>query len=93
MTIIDKQRIDAVRVLEGLGYAFAGDEWKAPDGAAPSFIRSADMMHWLLMRRADELTDCEEGSAEECELEAIADVLEAYESIRWPEGKIPGGKG
>src|ERR1700730_16532844 len=26
-------------------------------------------------------------------LKAIADVLEAYEAKRWPEGKEPGGKG
>jgi len=26
-------------------------------------------------------------------LAALADVIEAYERQRWPEGKIPGGKG
>jgi hypothetical protein len=32
MTNIDKQRIAAVRTLEGLGFTFAGGEWKAPEG-------------------------------------------------------------
>jgi hypothetical protein len=36
MSTIDKQRIAAVRKLEQLGYAFAGDDWMRPasdDGA------------------------------------------------------------
>jgi hypothetical protein len=93
MTNIDKQRVAAVRTLEALGYTFASSEWKAPGTAAPSMVPSADAMHGLLMRRADALAGCTEGSDKERELEAITDALENYEVIRWPEGKIPGGKG
>jgi hypothetical protein len=52
-----------------------------------------DAMHALLVKRADELVGCIEGSAEEAELAALVEVIEAYESQRWPLGKVPGGKG
>jgi hypothetical protein len=45
------------------------------------------------MARADEHGGCTEGSDEEKELETIVNAIKAYEAKRWPEGKIPGGKG
>jgi hypothetical protein len=93
MSTIDKQRIAAVRVLEVYGYTFAAGEWHPPATAAPSFIPSTDAMHGMLMRCADALVGCTEGSDEEVQLKAIVDAIEAYEAVRWPEGKIAGGKG
>jgi hypothetical protein len=61
--------------------------------ARPRLLSVADAMHALLIRRADELQGCAEGSAEEAELGSIADALTAYELMRWPEGRIQGGKG
>ena len=55
--------------------------------------RVTDAMHATLVARADALVGCTENSPEEAELAALADVIEAYEAQRWPEGKIPGGKG
>lgn len=52
-----------------------------------------DRMHVLLVTRADVLEGCTEGSPKEAELAALADAIEAYEAVRWPEGKEPGGKG
>ena len=60
---------------------------------AELFGREADAMHALLIKRADELVGCTEGSPEEEELRSLADVIEAYEAKRWPSGKVAGGKG
>jgi hypothetical protein len=52
-----------------------------------------DKMHSLLMDRADALMGCIEGSPEKAELAVLTDIIEGYESQRWPLGRIPGGKG
>jgi hypothetical protein len=94
MSTIDKQRIAAVRKLERLSYTFAAGDWIHPasDGEA---IRSSITveLHALLVKRTDDLEACTEGSREERELAAIVRAIEAYEAVRWPTGKIAGGKG
>jgi hypothetical protein len=95
MSNIDKQRIAAVRKLEQLGYTFADGDWHAPRGlatAAPTSVQ-ADAMYAVLVQRADALEGCREGSEEERELAAITVAIEAYETLRWPTGKVEGGKG
>ena len=47
---------------------------------AQLFGREADAMHAVLVKRADELVGCIEGSPEEEELRALADVIDAYEA-------------
>jgi len=93
MSTIDKQRIAAVRKLEQLGYTFAGDDWMHPTNAAATAPAITDALHALLVKRADELESCTEGSNEERELEAITDAIEAYEAIRWPLGRTQDGRG
>ena len=94
MSTIDKQRIAAVRKLQQLGYTFAGDDWmhSATDAAAiaPTIT---DELHTMLVKRADDLEGCPAGSDEERELAAIERAIAAYEAVRWPTGKIAGGKG
>lgn len=50
-------------------------------------------MHHLLFARADKLIGGTDGSADQGELEAIVEAIEAYEAVRWPDGKVTGGKG
>jgi hypothetical protein len=93
MSNIDKQRVAAVRKLERFN-TFAGD-WHPPAGvtAVTPTSAQADAMHALLVQRADALEGCTEGSKEERELAAITDAIEAYETLRWPTGKVDGGNG
>jgi hypothetical protein len=93
---IDRQRIAAVRALKALGFSYQNGTWLPPVPTSAQLlplIPEVDAMHGALMRRADALAGCTEGSDQAAELEAIADVLEAYEAKRWPDGKEPGGKG
>jgi len=62
-------------------------------GPVAHLTDAADAMHAALVKRADDLMGCLEGSPEEAELASIVDAIEAYEALRWPQGKIPGGKG
>jgi len=64
-----------------------------PSEAVSHPAEVTDRMHGLLMNRADALMGCLEDSAEDAELAALTNSIEAYERQRWPEGKIPGGKG
>ena len=108
MSNIDKQRIAAVRKLEALGYSYQDGEWvpaSVPSAAAAlhrprvdrpdihARVLASDVMHITLVQRADALEGCTEGSEEEAEPKVIVDAIEVYEAVRWPDGKIPGGKG
>jgi hypothetical protein len=94
MSQVDRRRISAVRTLEALGYSFHADRWHPPL-LAPAQRRwtEADALHRLLVQRADTLIGCTDGSADQDELEVIGEAIEAYEAVRWPDGKIAGGKG
>ena len=45
-------------------------------------------MHALLIKRADDLVGCTDGSPEEEELRTLADVIDAHEAKRRPSGKV-----
>ena len=85
--------------LEALGFRFKAGEWLPPPATATtplSWLANADDLRGALMRRADALAGCTEGSREEAELQGIADLIESYEAQRWPLGRdpnVPHGKG
>jgi hypothetical protein len=81
---IDRQRIAAVQDLEALGYRYHSGEWLPPAAPPLPLTWEADAMHGALMRHADALAGCADGSQEEMELKAIVDLLEDYESKCWP---------
>ena len=93
MSEIDCQRIAAVRMLEAFGYSFRDGEWIQGHVSNVAVEAEADAMHLLLVQRADALIGCTDGSADQDELEAIGEAIEAYEAVRWPDGKADGGKG
>lgn len=95
MSEIDRQRISAVNAMEALGYTFNGIEWNAPGRGtgAQAMHDEADAMHALLVLRADKIEGYAENSEEETEFGMLCEVIETYEAKRWPEGKVPGGKG
>lgn len=69
------------------------EAWARRGWLVADLTEEADAMHALLVKRADKLVGGIEDSEEYRELGAMANAVEAYESKRWPEGKIPGGKG
>jgi hypothetical protein len=89
---IDRQRIEAVRFLEARGFRFSlGSGWSG--GQLRASVTVLDAMHSALIRQADALEGCAAGSDEEAELEDLVNLIGAYEAVRWPAGKIAGGKG
>jgi hypothetical protein len=94
MSNIDRQRIAAVKHMEALGYTFSEGDWRAPGPTAPVLLDEADAMHALLVLRVDKLGGCcTEGSDESAEFARISETIRSYEAKRWPDGKVPGGKG
>src|SRR4029077_7272088 len=87
MNNLDKQIMAAARDLDVFAHGGFTPGW------AELLQTPADKMHALLVERADALMGCTEGSPEEAELVTLTDAIEAYESVRWPDGKEPGGKG
>ena len=68
---IDKQRVAGVRKLEELGFTYAGDDWMHPTNNAAPAPAITDPPHAVLVKRADDLEGCTEGSDEVHELAAI----------------------
>jgi len=48
---------------------------------------------FVIVDLTDRMHGCTENSPEKALLAALTDAIEAYERHRWPDGRIPGGKG
>jgi hypothetical protein len=81
------------KTMRELGYSCDKGIWTSSPEAVAHLANVADKMHALLVTRADELDGCAEGSPEEVEYIKLLEAIETYEAERWPDGKIPGGKG
>jgi hypothetical protein len=53
----------------------------------------ADAMHALLVKRADQLANSIDDSADVTEYLTIVAAVMAYQGKRWPSGKVESGKG
>ena len=92
MSEIDRQRIAAVRTRETLGFTYRDGLWKLPLHASRGITVEADAMHARLVAIADKIAE-NLGIWTDDDPEAIGESLEAYEAVRWPDGKVEGGKG
>jgi hypothetical protein len=91
MSMVDKERIAAAATLKALGYLFPSlNVWSAPNSVRIHCATETDVMYAALMRRADALEGTER-SPEQVALLTIADVREAYEAMRGPQGNEPDG--
>ena len=93
MRATNRRVTSTVKTMKELGYTCDRGVWTSSPEAVAHLAGVADGMHALLVRRADELGGCTEGSSEEAEYIALVEAIEAYETMRWCGGKTPGGKG
>jgi hypothetical protein len=94
--MIDKERIAAVRKLQAMRYTFDGADWQATeDIQGPELVAwtEADALHTKLVQLADTLIGCSEGSLQEVVCYALTKAINGYQSVRWPQGRVAGGKG
>ena len=68
MSSIDRQRIEAVRLLQARGYTFEDGGWQPPRGGAQPALEG-DAIHAMMVRRVETIAGC---AGHEVELE-IAD--------------------
>jgi hypothetical protein len=95
MSMIDKERIAAVRKLQAIGYTFDGADWQPPaDPQGPKLVAwaEADALYAQLVQLADTLDGCAEGSLPEAVRYALTEAIDGYQSVRWPQGRVADGK-
>lgn len=90
---IDKKRVSAVQLLEARGFTFTREHgWSGPR-LGHSLIDAGDKMHAALVSGMDALASSGARTDKHGVLAAAMDAVVAYEVARWPDGKVPGGRG
>jgi hypothetical protein len=84
MNNLDKQIMAAERELDASAHGGFTPAW------AELLQTPADHMHALLVERADALMGWR-GVPQRSRTRHLTDAIEAYEGVRWPDGKAPGG--
>jgi cytoskeletal protein CcmA (bactofilin family) len=84
---------EIISIEEGAQFIGASNQGKHETNDEVPAPAIADALHALLVKHADDLEGCAPGSDEERELAAIERAIGAYEAVRWPTGKVAGGKG
>jgi hypothetical protein len=56
-------------------------------------IAECDATHDVLVQRADALEGCTQRAQMTRNSSELFDAIEAYEAVRWPTGRVNGGKG
>jgi len=79
MSLIDRQRVEAVRFLEAQGYAFEEGGWKPIVGNTSATLEG-DAIHAMMVRRAEAIAGHPD---HEAEFESLTIAINAYESVRW----------
>jgi hypothetical protein len=69
---LDRQRIAAIGLLEAMGYRYQSGKWEPSASAPLPLTWEVDALHGMVIRRADALAGCTEGSDEETEFKAIS---------------------
>ena len=93
MSNIDKQRVAAVRMLEAMGYMFAAIDWQPAADHSRVCCAIRRRAARLLVTGPTRLAAALKARWRNGALRAITDAIDGYELVRWPDGKVPDGKG
>lgn len=89
MSDVDRSRIEAVRLLQELGYAWDRTQraWQQPAHGAGSllsqtFIHAADAMHGELVGQLEDIADAQEDVSTDETQQRLGMLIEAYKAAR-----------
>ena len=89
MSDIDRSRIEAVRLVQELGYLWDRDKraWQQPtqeaaSGLSAAFIHAADAMHGEFVGQIEDMAGTPEDMATDETLQRLGTLIQDYEAAR-----------